>query len=67
MTEAAVTCAVAELDGLLAEARLAGITGKAAAASAAAAEARNGTPGPKAQADSIAALERLEAALRSLL
>jgi len=67
MTEAAVTCAVAELDGLLAEPRLAAITGKAAAASAAAAEARNGTPGPTAQADSIAALERLEAALRSLL
>lgn len=67
MTDAAVACAVAELDGLLASERLAAIAGHSAAASAAAAEARNGVPGPKAQAESSAALERLEAALRSLL
>ena len=67
MTDVAIACAVAELDGVLAEARLAALAGQTAAAAAAAAEARNGAPGPKSQADSVAALERLEAALRSLL
>jgi hypothetical protein len=67
MTDAAIACAVAELDGVLAESRLSAVIEQASAASSAAAEARNGAPGPKAQADSIAALERIEAALRSLL
>jgi hypothetical protein len=64
--EAAVAAAREELGGTVKAERMEALAAHGAALAAAAAEARAGRPGPDSLAAATAALERLEAALRSL-
>ena len=64
--EAAVTAAREDLGGTVKAERMEAIAAHGAALAGAAAEARAGRPGPDSLAAATAALERLEAALRSL-